>query len=74
MPKTRNSLTGSQVLARMRRGDLPTLKGGYSYKAVFEDGTVVSHLVMRRLVRTGLVKYPVGTSISSPFTLISVAR
>jgi len=62
-------LNGRQVLARMRRGDLPTLKGGYSSKVVFADGAVASNQVMTRLLRLGSVNYPRHTSVNSPFTL-----
>jgi hypothetical protein len=63
------SLTGREVLARMRRGDLPTLKGGYTEKSVFDDGRWVSHQVMRRLRQREVIDYPVGTSIRCTWTM-----
>jgi len=62
-------LTGREVLARMRRGDLPTIKGGYSEKSVFEDGAVASNDVMRRLRKLGLADPPQHTSVHCPWTL-----
>lgn len=62
-------LTGAQVLARMRRGDLPTIKGGYTEKSVFNDGAWASGQVMRRLRKEGLADPPAHTSVHSPWTL-----
>lgn len=63
------NLNGRQVLARMRRGDLPTLKGGYTARSVFADGAVASHKVMHRLQKLGKINLPAKSSIYSPWTL-----
>lgn len=65
------TLSGKEVLARMRRGDLPGSSGGS--KAVFDDGSWVSGPVMHKLVKAGLVDRPQGGSMSSPFTLAEKA-
>jgi hypothetical protein len=53
----------------MRTGDLPILRGGYSFASAFEDGTLVTHATMHRLRRGGHVDPPQGTSVSIPWTL-----
>lgn len=70
--RNKRTLSGREVLARMRRGDLPGSSGG-SY-AMFDDGTWASGTVMHRLVKSGLVWRPVGGSMSSPFTLAEDAQ
>lgn len=64
-----NRLTAKQVLSRMEQGQLPTLKGGYTSKAVFTDGATASHEVMVKLLKRGQVKAPAKSSIYSTFTL-----
>lgn len=68
------TLTTVQIMARMRRGDLPTLKGGYSNKSMFEDGAVASHQTMTKLWRAGKIVPPIKTSVSSPWTLAEASN
>ena len=63
------SLTGAQVLARMKRGDLPYIRGGYTEKSGFDDGRWASGQVMRRLRKSGKVDPPAHSSVHSPWTL-----
>ena len=63
----RPTATRSQVLARMRKGDLPT-RGGNWY-CFFNDGTKVDSRVMHQLVLDGKVNPPEHASVYSPFTL-----
>jgi hypothetical protein len=46
-----NKLTARQVVARMKRGDLPMGVGGYGDGAVFNDGARVLHRTMNGLIR-----------------------
>lgn len=62
-------MTRREVLSRMRRGDLPVRVGFGGYRAVFADGAKVTHDVMRRLVKDGLVEYPKATHIDAPYRL-----
>jgi hypothetical protein len=64
----RRFLTAGEVLARMKRGDLP-VKGGYCNTAHFSDGARASQPTMTRLLKKGLVNYPVGTSVNATWTL-----
>jgi hypothetical protein len=66
--KTRK-LNSREVLARMKKGDLPHLRGGYTYDSAFEDGALVSHATMYSLMNQGLVERPEGTSITAKWTL-----
>jgi hypothetical protein len=68
----RPPITAAQVLARMKRGDLPTIAGGYTNKSIFEDGTRVSHKTMTSLHRAGKIEYPAKSSVYSPWTLTEV--
>lgn len=61
-------LSSSQVLARMKKGDLPTVSGA-GQTITFEDGARVSPKVMHDLVLRGLVDKPKHGSIYSPYTL-----
>lgn len=67
-------LTARQVLARMRRGDLPCHTGAGGFVAVFADGMKAGHQTMRKLEQDGLVDRPVGSSISSTWTLPVMER
>jgi hypothetical protein len=64
-----SKLTAPQVMARMKRGDLPHLRGGYTYDSAFDDGTLVSHATMRRLLKSGKIQIPYGSSISAKWSL-----
>jgi hypothetical protein len=44
------SLSGQDVLLRMRDGDFPSISSSYSYQSAFSDGTVVPHQVMQCLL------------------------
>ena len=62
-------LTRREVLARMRRGDLPTRGGGYTSALFFDDGARTTGQVGYRLVKDGLIEPPTGTSVYSVYTL-----
>ncbi len=62
-------LTSAQVLKRMRRGDCPTLRGGYSDASGFDDGAIVRSQTMLKLFLKRLIDRPEGTSIHSRWTL-----
>lgn len=63
------TLTAAQVLSRMRKGDSLLPQGISSTRAMFADGSKVSHLVIRRLIKSGRINRPAGMSIHSAFTL-----
>jgi hypothetical protein len=63
------SLTSAQVIARMRKGDILNTYGWGQNRGIFEDGTMVSHVVIRNLIKGGKINRPVHCSIHSPFTL-----
>lgn len=65
----RRFLTMTQVVARMKRGELPVSMGGYSDACVFDDGGRVKHQTMNQLIKRGVVDRPVGTCVMNPFTL-----
>lgn len=70
MPKPKVvKLNGRQVLARMRKGDLPTIKCGHTSKSVFSDGAEASHAVMTKLLRDNKIDPPKHASLHSPWTL-----
>jgi hypothetical protein len=62
-------LTKAQVLARMRRGDLPTQGGGYTSALFFDDGARTTGTLGHQLVRTGVIDRPAKTSVHSRYTL-----
>jgi len=74
MATSTKQLTKAQVLKRMQTGDCPTLRGGYTYSAVFDDGARASHQTMRALMRDGLVDRPVGSSVYNRFSLVEASR
>jgi hypothetical protein len=53
----------------MRRGDVLYTHGWGNSKGIFEDGTKVSHQVIRILRKSGKINYPAHMSIHSPYTL-----
>ena len=55
----------------MRGGDLPYIKGGYSYKSTFADSdhAVIEDKTMRALIQKRAIRHPQHTSIYSPWTL-----
>ena len=61
-------LSGRQVVTRMRGGDLPINRWG-SGGMLFDDGSITSGMVSRRLVKSGVVVPPVGGSGLRPYTL-----
>lgn len=65
----RETLTASQVLRRMRAGDLPTYGGGYSVGGHFDDGAKAAAGVMRRLERQRKIDYPAASSVYARWTL-----
>jgi hypothetical protein len=67
-------LTRAQVLARMKRGDLPQMVGAGGFVAVFDDGAKAGHQTMRGLEKSGFIERPVGTSISARWTLAPPPR
>lgn len=54
----------------MKKGDLPHILGGYTLKAIWDDGAVASQKVMLRLLKTGKINRPAHTSVHSNFTLV----
>lgn len=73
MSATKTKMVGKfGILARMRRGDLPTPTGGGG--AVFEDGARARHAALRELWRSGKIDPPAESSIYSPWTLTSPAE
>lgn len=67
-------LTSRQVLARMRRGDMPQMVGAGGSTAVFDDGAKAGGQTMHRLEKEGHIDRPVGTSISCRWTLAAAAQ
>lgn len=61
--------TASDVLARMRLGNLPVSVGAGGHTAVFSDGLKAGHQTMRKLVQAGKIVPPQGGSIDCPWTL-----
>ena len=64
----RKWMTGKQVLARMRRGDMPAL-GCWDVAARFDDGAIVSTRVLRQLLKWGGVIRPPTLGIHSRYRL-----
>lgn len=67
-------LTATMVLARMRRGDLPTPRGAGGFTACFADGALVKHQVMRKLEKAGKIERPQGGSMERPYTLTDAGK
>lgn len=63
-------LTTAQVLKRMKAGDLPTLRGGYTDASVFDDGATVHGQTMHGLFKAGKIERPEGTSIYSRWKVV----
>ncbi len=67
-------LTATAVLARMRRGDLPTPRGAGGFTACFADGALVKHQVIRKLEKAGKIERPQGGSMARPYTLTEAGK
>lgn len=63
------TLTGREVISRMKKGDLPTYGGGYTEGGFFDDGVRAARGVMRRLRKAGKVEF-IGTSVSDRWKLV----
>lgn len=67
-------VTASGVLARMRRGDLPTPRGAGGFTACFEDGALVKPQTIRKLEQAGKIERPTGGSMARPYTLTEAGK
>lgn len=67
-------LNRAQVLARMKRGDLPQMVGAGGFVAVFDDGEKAGHQTMRGLEKSGYIERPIGSSVSARWTLAPPPR
>lgn len=67
-------LPATDVLARMRRGDLPTPRGAGGFTACFADGALVKPQVMRKLEQAGKIERPQGGSMARPYTLTEAGK
>lgn len=57
-----------EVLRRMREGQKLTLTWGPACQSIFEDGSLVRHEVMLKLVEKGLAR-PAGDRVGDPWIL-----
>ena len=67
------AMTGDEIVARVRAGHGLRLSGSMSYASRFEDGTMLPHQVMSRLMDAGRLALPDGLHAGSAWVIAQAA-